>query len=327
MVATLAGACSSPAGPAPPPPSEAPVINCSASVSVDDVTSTLMAVSYPAPSIAGGAPPVEVACSPASGTEFPLGDTRVTCTASDVRNRQATCSFVVTLRHRELAITRLLAFGDSLTEGENGRPVNFVPFFVDLPNAYPTILQEFFRARIPGQQITVINAGRGGERVTDNDERLKSSIAAHQPQVLLLLHGANDVIAEVPASAIASAVRDFIDTARERGVQYVFVSTLPPVAPGNCLPQPAVIRCRGNDDSQELLLETNQRLRTVVPANGAHLVDPYAEFDANRSTYIDLDGLHLRPEGNRALASRFLDRIIEVIPARQLTGMATEWRH
>ena len=58
----------------------------------------------------------------------------------------------------------------------------------------------------------------------------------------------------------------------------------------------------------------------MVPSAGAFLVDPYDEFVARRAEYIDIDGLHLRPAGNQALATKFWNRIIEVIPARQLFG-------
>lgn len=321
VTTTVTGACGNPAGPGPAPqPALPPQISCGNPISLDNLTATSQAVSYPPPAVTGGAAPVTVTCSPASGAEFPLGDTTVTCSAIDGLARQATCSFVVRLRHRELATATFLAFGDSLTVGENGRPVNFAPF-VDLPNAYPTILQDFFRERIPGQPIAVINAGRSGERVTENDERLKSSIAAHQPQALLLLEGTNDVLGRLPASAIAGAVRDSIRTARDRGVQYLFVSTLLPAARDNCLAPPAVPRCRGNDLSDALLAETNHLIRGLVPDSGAHLVDPYDRFVANRASYIDIDGLHLTPEGNRALASAFWDRIVAVIPAPQLAAI------
>ncbi len=264
---------------------------------------------------------MSVSCTPATGSPFPLGDTVVQCTASDTQGRQASCSFSVTLRHRPLAVTRILAFGDSMTEGENGRPG-----FIDLPNAYPTILQQLFASRLPGQGITVVNEGFGGERATENDARLKHEIGKYQPEVLLLLQGINDLAGGVSPSRVATALRDSIETARERGVAYVFVSTLLPTATANCGNQPGAPRCRGNDISQEDLVETNAVIRGLVPAEGAHLVDPFDEFMANRATYIDTDGLHLRPEGNRALASAFLNRILERIPAPAFKGLPTSGR-
>lgn len=305
---------------APQGPGAPPQISCSAAVTIDGVVGATVPVTYTAPGLTGGASPVTITCAPQSGATFPVGETIVTCTAVDAIARQATCMFPVTIRHRELAVTNFVAFGDSMTEGQNGRPINFIPV-VDVANAYPTILQQYFTSRIPSQQIVVVNQGQGGERVTENETRLKQVLGAYHPPVLLFLEGANDLLAAAPASTIAAGIRQSILTARELGVQYVFVSTLLPVAPGNCLPSPALPRCRANDVPPGLPAATNQLIRPLVPANGAYLVDPYDDFAANAASYIDLDGVHLQPTGNRALASAFWDRIVAVIPARQLSAL------
>ena len=309
-------------GPLPPSPAP-PQISCSGPIAVDNVTGTSQPVTFPGPTVSAGAPPVSATCNPASGSTFNLGDTPVTCTANDSQGRQATCGFTVSLRHKPLAISRVLAFGDSITEGENGRPVNGVAF-VDTPNAYPTILQQLFVERIPAQQISVTNAGKGGERITESEDRLKSRVAAVQPQVLLLEQGMNDLIARVPASEIAAAVRDSILTARERGVTYVFVGTIPPQARENCN---GSVPCRADSVPTAALNDVNQRIRSIVPAHGGHLVDVHDALVPNRLMYLDIDGLHFRPEGNRAIAEAFWKRIVEVIPSPQLNGLpAGAWR-
>ena len=314
LLVALGAAC----GGGPPAPGGVPgalQVSCPTLVAIEQVNGLTQIVTYPAPTTTGGTQPVAASCSPLSGSQFPLGDTTVSCAATDAQGRQATCAFSVILRHRQLSVSRILAFGDSMTEGENGRPG-----FIDTPNAYPTILQQLFASRIPGQEITVINEGVGGERVTENDERLKHELVKYQPQVLLLLEGVNDLAGGVTPSRVASAVRDSIDTARDRGVTYVFVSTLLPTATANCGNQPGAPRCRGNDVPESAIGDTNNLIRSLVPGAGAYLVDPFAEFVANRATYVDNDGLHLRPEGNRALAAAFWNRIVEVIPAPALTG-------
>lgn len=323
IVSTLAmlGACKGSNGPGPAPASNPPQITCAAPVTVTDAVGSSQAVNFQAPTVTQGAPPVNTSCSPASGSTFPLGDTSVTCTATDAQARTATCSFTVSLRHRELSITKIVAFGDSITEGQNGRP-GLVPF-IDVPNAYPTVLQTFFVERIPTQQITVVNAGVGGEAVTDprSNQRLKDAIAKHQPQVLLLLEGINDLHGGVGTNSIANAIRDHIRTARDRGVQYVIVSTVLPTTTEVCtFPNPSDPPCRGARTPAGQPEALNQQIRSLVPAGGAHLVDPYNEFQANRATYIDTDGLHLRPAGNRALATAFWNRILETVPAKQLFG-------
>ncbi len=313
---------SSPSAPGPATTTP-PQITCGAPITVGSLVAISQPVSYPAPTVSGGAAPVAVACAPASGSEFQLGTTTVTCNARDSQARQATCSFTVTLTHRELAVTKFLAFGDSMTEGENGRPVASIDSFVDTPNAYPTILQQYFNERIPTQQITVANAGRGGEKASDpeTNERLKKEIARTQPQVLLLLEGINDLNGGTGQNAVVNALRDHIRTARDRGVQYVFVSTILPTAADVCsAPNPPDPRCRARDTPAGQPVQINQSIRSMVPSAGAVLVDPFDDFVAHRAEYIDTDGLHLRPAGNQALATAFWNRIIEVIPARQLFG-------
>ena len=317
LAAVLPAACGGPGGPGPIPRVDPPAITCGSTIAVEDAVTASQPISYASPVVTGGAAPVTVACTPPSGSEFNLGETTVNCTAADAQGRQAACSFVVTLRHRRVALTRYLAFGDSQTAGENGRLVTLVPF-IDIPNAYPTFLQKLFAERIPSQEITVTNAGLPGEKVVDNDGRLKDRIGARQAQVLLLLEGINDLNDRTLPQTVANALADNIRTARERGVQFVFISTLLPVAPENCIPSGP--RCRGRDTPAGAITATNDRIRAMAAPAGARLVDPYELFNANRSTFIDLDGLHLRPEGNRALALVFWDAIIQTVPPAQLRG-------
>ncbi len=87
-------------------------------------SATGVAVTYAVPSPAGGRAPATVNCSPASGDVFPVGPTRVTCTATDAAAATATCTFDVTVaRVPQLTRTRFLAFGDSVTAGEVTAPV------------------------------------------------------------------------------------------------------------------------------------------------------------------------------------------------------------
>jgi hypothetical protein len=77
-------------------------------------------VTYGSATVTGGTAPVTVSCTPASGSTFNLGFTDVACTATDAVRRSASCSFAVTvaLPSPRLGVTTILAFGDSITEGE-----------------------------------------------------------------------------------------------------------------------------------------------------------------------------------------------------------------
>jgi hypothetical protein len=70
-------------------------ITCPGDISTNTANGTdLVMVSYPPPITTGSPPPVVVACTPPSGSLFPVGTTIVTCTASN-GTHVPTCSFAV----------------------------------------------------------------------------------------------------------------------------------------------------------------------------------------------------------------------------------------
>jgi len=76
-----------------------PSIVCPANITavVPGATDTCATVSYAAPVATDNCPGVAVACTPPSGTCFPLGITTVTCVATDSSGNTAACSFTVTV--------------------------------------------------------------------------------------------------------------------------------------------------------------------------------------------------------------------------------------
>jgi lysophospholipase L1-like esterase len=311
----MSGACGG--GPTTPPPPDAPTISCPASVTVRGVSSVGQSVTYPSAVAASGAAPVSVACVPASGASFTVGTTPVTCTATDALTRSAQCGFSVTLTPLLLSITNFLAFGDSFTEGQNGRFDGFGQRIVDVPNSYPTKLELLLNVEYPSQGITVANKipGYGGKDVSSLLSVLPDDLVAVQPGALLLLGGYNNLLGKCPWPSAASAgcaaeitevgakLRECIRIAQEPryGVKYVFVSTLTP--PGPYL--------GGNDRriAADAIIQTDARIAPMVSGEGAILVDPYPRFIGHESEYVDLDGLHLSPAGYQLLAETFFAAI------------------
>ncbi len=74
----------------------APEIQCSDNISTGFCGSGSIAITYPPPNVTTGVfPVVSSGCSPASGSLFPVGDTIVTCSATDSVGNVATCAFTV----------------------------------------------------------------------------------------------------------------------------------------------------------------------------------------------------------------------------------------
>ena len=289
-------------GPGPSPLPPPPTLTCPADVEAPASQGQPPLVTYETPSAQNGAAPVSVTCAPASGTPFPLGDTVVTCTARDARSRTGTCSFTVTVTEvPQLRYTKFLAFGDSLTEGVTSPEPQML--HMHLPDAYPIKLEAMLAERYTDQDIEVINAGCAGEFVDDSSTnceggltRLRSTLDRRRPDVLLLMHGANDLNNRRPLTETLEAIEKMIEAAHNRGVE-VLVATLPPQNPD------------GEDgNGADLLPEFNSRLARMARNEGAVVVDLYGELGTWRG-YVGADGLHMTPAGYQRVAEIWMEHI------------------
>jgi lysophospholipase L1-like esterase len=318
-------ACDS--GPTTPTP-DGPKIVCPAALTVPSATGGSVVVDYPKPSATGGAGPVTITCRPAAGTSFPPGTTSVTCSAVDSNQKAASCSFNVTVaKTPQIALTKFLAFGDSITEGKSGdscganipgatncslvttmNPLERLralkEIFAELeesPAAYPHVLLDMLTRRYTGQTITMPNEGFGGELVSNGRTRLHdlftSNSAAMAAQVLLLQEGANDMNVETPIAQYVDNLRAMVQEGRRRGMR-VFVGTLLPQREHGCR---AYDYCDGKYDT----ITANIAIRSMAAVEGATLVDLYPVFDGQTNTLLGLDGLHPTVAGYLKIAETF----------------------
>jgi lysophospholipase L1-like esterase len=290
------------------------VLSCDEGINRSTISPDGMTISYPIPEPTGGQTPVNISCSPESGSVFPIGQTEVSCTATDSLNRQASCQFSVTIaRASQLQRVRFMAFGDSITAGEVTFPgstaLGHNSKLVVVPSAaYPTVLQRLLQTRYSFQAdaIVVSNQGLGGEKAAEARNRYFSALAAVRPDAVLLWHGHNDIPGGLDgaASTAASEVRIMAIEARSRGMR-VFIATPLPGRPG------------GNRTiSDFFLLDYANRMRDVAAREGAILVDIYNLLKPDVQRYIGVDGLHPNEAGYARIAELWLNAIRENLEVR-----------
>ncbi|MBW1939268.1 MAG: arylesterase [Deltaproteobacteria bacterium] len=100
----------------------------------------------------------------------------------------------------------ILAFGNSLTYG-NGAERN---------ESYPAILENLSGKRI-------VNAGIPGELSAKGLQRLSEILNEHEPELLLLCHGGNDLLRRHELAKTAINLKKMVLMARERGVSVVLI--------------------------------------------------------------------------------------------------------
>lgn len=313
--ACIAAACGS--GPTtPPPPPAAPTLSCPAPLTFESPNNVPLPVSFQVPTASGGQSPVNVTCSAQSGATFPLGNTLVTCTATDALQRTASCNFNVAVTAApRISKTKFLAFGDSITNGRCG------PDGLTCPH-YASRLEVLLAQRYASQSSTirVTESGIPGENASDDitttvvdtngQDRLRDLLPTLDVEVLLLMEGTNDLLngPTNTAVALAEAALDVM-VMRARGLgKEVFLATIPPM---RYPPPPGTIRDRS--DSGPLVPLLNDRIRAIAAARGATLVDIYAALNADLNGTISVDNLHPNDHGMQVIADTFFAAIRQTL--------------
>ena len=203
-----------------------------------------------------------------------------------------------------LGITRILAFGDSMTAGTTS--VTFVPFTLTAGKAesYPFKLQTLLAARYTAQAMEVYNDGVPGENTPEGSARFGGELSAAKPQAVLLMEGANDLnnpVLQLDVTSITGRMEDMVRLATGRGMT-VFLATIPPQRVGG----------KGNP---ALVDKYNGQLKVMAAKKGAILVDVNALLPLS---LIGQDGLHPTEAGYQKLAEIWLDALkakFETAPA------------
>jgi acyl-CoA thioesterase I len=100
----------------------------------------------------------------------------------------------------------ILAFGDSLTYGTGAAK----------EQSYPSVL-----AGLSGHPV--INSGVPGEISADGLKRLPQVLDKEQPALLILIHGGNDILRNLPREQTAENLKQMIAEAKKRNIKVVML--------------------------------------------------------------------------------------------------------
>ena len=166
----------------------------------------------------------------------------------------------------------ILSFGDSLTYGTGAKR----------NESYPSVLQQ-----LTGR--TVINAGVPGEVTADGLKRLPSLLDQHQPDLLILIHGGNDMLRKKNLDLAVNNLRQMIEMARNRNVPVIMMA----------VPNPTLILSPA-EFYEELANEMN------VPIE-VDAISDILQYPSNKS-----DAVHPNAGGYRKMAESLQELMISV---------------
>jgi len=144
----------------------------------------------------------------------------------------------------------ILAFGDSLTFGTGAAP----------GESYPAVLE-----RLVGRRV--VNEGIPGEMTGEGLARLPEVLKREKPALLILCHGANDLLSGLNKRQVAGNLRAMIRLAREKGAAVVLIA-VPSL--GTALSPAPLYR----EIAMEMELPLEEKALTTVLSNATLLSDP-----------------------------------------------------
>lgn len=161
----------------------------------------------------------------------------------------------------------VLAFGDSLTYGTG----------TTRDASYPSVLSSLI-----GREV--INAGVPGEVTAEGLKRLPGLLREHDPELLILIHGGNDMLRRRNLTQAASNLKAMIVIAKEQGIQVVMLA----------VPNPS------------LFLSPAEFYETVANDTGVvmdmDIISDVLQYPANKS-----DAVHPNAKGYRMMAEGIRD--------------------
>ena len=165
----------------------------------------------------------------------------------------------------------VVCFGDSITAGYNA-------------TSYSVYLQGMVDA-------TIVNAGNGGEDTHGGVGRIGGVLAQHQPQKIIIMEGANDVMEGISPSTTSYNLENMLQQAASAGAIPILSTITPNSSNSGYVPE-----------------NYNPGIISLASDSGTALVDTYANVISNWSN-LNLDGVHPNDAGAKVIAEGFSSQV------------------
>lgn len=174
--------------------------------------------------------------------------------------------------HRLRPNSVILTFGDSLTYGTGAQE----------GLSYPIQLKRMIARN-------VVNAGVPGELSAEGARRLPALLDEHEPDLLILCHGGNDLLQKLDKAQLKANLRRMFEAANQRGIPVVMIA----------VPRPGLLLSDA-DIYEDLAKELN------IPL----VEDVLGKLLSNRE--LKSDHVHPNGMGYRKLAEAVAEKLVEL---------------
>lgn len=205
----------------------------------------------------------------------------------------------------------IVAFGDSLTASVE----------VAKDSQWTSLLQGALQKKYPDRNVTVINAGVGGNTSREGLARIEKDVLSQHPNLVIAEFGGNDATSDparhVPLDELARNMRAMHDRiVRQAGAKMICWPLTPVLDDKHASRNDPFYTEAGGFDRYEAAYR--KRLEDVSKELNVPYIDVDAVFrekfkEKNADFYIRADGVHHQEAGNRLVAEALLPAVEEIL--------------
>lgn len=199
---------------------------------------------------------------------------------------------------------RILFIGDSITEW--GR-------FEDEENIgdnYVRMIRDYFAVHTPDQFPEIINRGIGGNRITDLANRWQDDVITHQPDLLSISIGVNDVWRQLDNPDMEQVYPDQYEEIYRTLIEKTQAETNAKIV----LMEPTVIEEDVNSEGNQKLKPYVEIVNKVAQEYGLTVVPTYHAFidylTSERPLPLTTDGVHMSSTGHALMAKTWIEAVL-----------------
>lgn len=207
----------------------------------------------------------------------------------------------------------IVAFGDSITLGSGLKPAE----------SYPAQLQALLREQAGMPELTVVNAGIGGNTVTQGLARLDKDVLACRPCAVLIGFGMNDSVmtadqtVRVPTAQFREALSQMVLRLQAAGAKVILAPVTPVIEQYYWERHPREWYPEG---LQAQLDQYTAVIREVARQTGSPVIDlkklnPMVDIRTPANSGAR-DGVHPTPAGCAVIAAAYADKLMPLLRQR-----------
>ena len=185
----------------------------------------------------------------------------------------------------------IVALGSSSTQGWMAS---------DQAHTYPAVLQSKLQAGLPGDHVTVLNRGIGGQDAAEEVARLEPDVIAVRPQLVVWQVGANGAMRNLDPSVFRRLIAAGVHRMQSAGIDVVFMDNQR---------SPLILAAPEHAQLDAILADAAREHDVSLFPRGA-LMQAWQEEGMPYPTFIAPDGLHHNDYGYRCVAEALTGDII-----------------